>query len=151
MNVNFPAKPACERPKNFQHRFCCRSFTTTTTTKSSILIKSICRSESSTASRFVFSEAYSFVYSLQPPIRLTVGQDNARSTALLAVAKENGLDIELVETRPPNVDLDYLKLNPLGRVPTFVGSNGFILTESIAIAIYCTFLTLPRLVFLLSR
>lgn len=67
-------------------------------------------------------------------------QDNARSTVLLAVAKENNLDIELVETRPPNVSQDYLKLNPLGRIPTFVGSNGFILTESIAIAIYCTFL-----------
>ncbi|KEF61767.1 elongation factor 1-gamma [Exophiala aquamarina CBS 119918] len=65
-------------------------------------------------------------------------KDNARSTALLAVAKENGLDIELVETRPPNVSTDYLKLNPLGRVPTFVGSNGFTLTESIAIAIYFT-------------
>lgn len=64
-------------------------------------------------------------------------QENARSTALLVVAKENGLDVELVETRPPNVSTDYLKLNPLGRVPTFVGSNGFVLTESIAIAIYC--------------
>ena len=63
-------------------------------------------------------------------------KDNARSTALLAVAKEYNLDIELVETRPPNVTADYLKLNPLGRVPTFVGSNGFVLTESIAIAIY---------------
>ncbi|KIX10612.1 uncharacterized protein Z518_01696 [Rhinocladiella mackenziei CBS 650.93] len=65
-------------------------------------------------------------------------KDNARSTALLAVAKENKLDIELVETRPPNVDTEYLKLNPLGRIPTFVGANGFILTESIAIAIYFT-------------
>ncbi|KAL2432501.1 Elongation factor 1-gamma 2 [Exophiala dermatitidis] len=65
-------------------------------------------------------------------------KDNARSTALLAVAKENNLDIELVETRPPNVDTEYLKLNPLGRIPTFVGSNGFVLTESIAIAIYFT-------------
>ena len=65
--------------------------------------------------------------------------DNARSVVLRAVAKENNLDIELVETRPPNVDTDYLKLNPLGRIPTFVSPNGFILTESIAIAIYCEF------------
>ncbi|KAK5061340.1 hypothetical protein LTR84_007882 [Exophiala bonariae] len=65
-------------------------------------------------------------------------KDNARSTALLVVAKENNLDIELVETRPPNVSAEYLKLNPLNRVPTFVGSNGFILTEAIAIAIYFT-------------
>ncbi|EXJ80490.1 elongation factor 1-gamma [Capronia coronata CBS 617.96] len=63
-------------------------------------------------------------------------QDNSRSTVQLAVAKENNLDVELVETRPPNVDTEYLKLNPLGRIPTFVGSNGFVLTESIAIAIY---------------
>lgn len=63
--------------------------------------------------------------------------DNARSVVLRAVAKENNLDIELVETRPPNVDTNYLKLNPLGRIPTFVSPNGFILTESIAIAIYC--------------
>ena len=58
---------------------------------------------------------------------------------LLAVAKENNLDIELVETRPPDTDAEYLKLNPLNRVPTFVGADGFILTEVIAIAIYCKF------------
>jgi elongation factor 1-gamma len=63
--------------------------------------------------------------------------DNARSVVLLAVAKENNLDIELVETRPPNVSTEYLKLNPLGRIPTFVGKNDFILTEAIAVAIYC--------------
>jgi elongation factor 1-gamma len=63
-------------------------------------------------------------------------KDNARSTVLLVVAKENNLDIELVETRPPTDDAEYLKLNPLNRIPTFVGSNGFVLTESIAIAIY---------------
>lgn len=56
---------------------------------------------------------------------------------LLAVAKENNLDIELVDTRPPQTDVEYLKLNPLNRVPTFVGADGFILTEVIAIAIYC--------------
>lgn len=58
---------------------------------------------------------------------------------LLSVAKENNLDIELVETRPPNTTVDYLKLNPLNRVPTFVGADGFILTEVIAIAIYCKY------------
>ncbi|RMZ88607.1 hypothetical protein DV736_g4169, partial [Chaetothyriales sp. CBS 134916] len=55
----------------------------------------------------------------------------------LVVAKENNLDIELVETRPASgVSAEYLKLNPLGKVPTFVGANGFLLTEAIAIAIY---------------
>jgi glutathione S-transferase len=55
----------------------------------------------------------------------------------LVVAGENKLDVELVHTQPPNVDPEYLKLNPLGTVPTFVGSNGFILSEVMAIAIYC--------------
>ncbi|KAL9623342.1 MAG: hypothetical protein Q9160_002449 [Pyrenula sp. 1 TL-2023] len=63
---------------------------------------------------------------------------NSRTTALLAIAKENKLDIELVNTQPPDVSVDYLKYNPLGRIPTFVGSNGFVLTECIAIAIYFT-------------
>jgi elongation factor 1-gamma len=56
---------------------------------------------------------------------------------LLVIAKANNLDVELVETRPPNVDPEYLKFNPLGCIPTFVGSNGFVLTETMAIAIYC--------------
>jgi elongation factor 1-gamma len=56
----------------------------------------------------------------------------------LAVAKENKLDVELVETKPPVKDIEYFKLNPLGRVPTFVGANGYILTETMAIAVYCT-------------
>lgn len=61
----------------------------------------------------------------------------------LVVAKENKLDIELVHTQPPNVDAEYLKLNPLGCVPTFVGSNGFLLSEVMAIAIYCEHDPLP--------
>lgn len=31
---------------------------------------------------------------------------------------------------------DYLKINKLGKVPSFVGADGYELTESIAIAIY---------------
>ena len=34
------------------------------------------------------------------------------------------------------VSADYLKLNKLGKVPTFEGADGYILTEVIAIAIY---------------
>jgi hypothetical protein len=56
---------------------------------------------------------------------------------LLVIAEENKLDIELVHTQPPNTDPEYLKLNPLNCIPTFVGSNGFILSEVMAIAIYC--------------
>ncbi|KIN03573.1 hypothetical protein OIDMADRAFT_116917 [Oidiodendron maius Zn] len=61
---------------------------------------------------------------------------NSRSTVLLVIAKENNLDIEFAEVKPPNVDAAYLKLNPLARVPTFVGSDGLLLTEVMAVAIY---------------
>ena len=71
-------------------------------------------------------------------------QGNTRTTALLAVAKENNLDIKLIETNPhKGVPEPYLKLNPLGKIPTFVGSDGFVLSEVIAIAVYCEF-RLPK-------
>lgn len=64
-------------------------------------------------------------------------QGNPRSTAIRAVAKANKLDLEIVETTPANgVHPDYLKINPLGKVPSFVGGDGYTLTECIAIAIY---------------
>lgn len=33
---------------------------------------------------------------------------------------------------------EYLKYNKLGKVPTFVGADGYVLSECIAIAIYGT-------------
>lgn len=36
------------------------------------------------------------------------------------------------------VSAEYLKLNKLGKVPTFEGSDGFVLSETIAIAVYRT-------------
>lgn len=64
---------------------------------------------------------------------------NARTTVLLAIAKENKLDIEFVDTNPGNgVSAEYQKLNPLKKVPTFQAPNGWVLTEVIAIAIYFT-------------
>jgi hypothetical protein len=69
-----------------------------------------------------------------------VQQGNPRTTSLLAVAKENGLDIEFVDTEPAKgVSADYLKLNKLGKVPTFEGADGFVLSECIAIAVYCKY------------
>ena len=57
---------------------------------------------------------------------------------LLAVAKENNLDIEFVTTNPADgLSAEYVKLNPLKKVPTFEAPNGWILSEVIAIAIYC--------------
>lgn len=62
---------------------------------------------------------------------------------LLAVAKENNLDIEFVETNPAEgLSAEYTKLNPLKKVPTFEAPNGWILSEVIAIAIYCKYLSL---------
>lgn len=34
---------------------------------------------------------------------------------------------------------EYLKLNKLGKVPTFEGADGFVLSEAIAIAVYREF------------
>jgi hypothetical protein len=65
-------------------------------------------------------------------------QKNPRTIPILAVAKANGLDVELVETEP-NQGADYLKINALGKIPTFIGANGFNLNEAIAIAVYGMF------------
>ena len=72
-------------------------------------------------------------------------QGNARSTAIRAVAKANKLDLEIVETTPAKgVPPEYLKINPLGKVPSFVGGDGYTLTECMAIAIYSTYPALTR-------
>lgn len=64
--------------------------------------------------------------------------ENPRTLPLRVVAKANKLDIELVHTEPAKgVSDDYRLLNKLGRVPTFQGSDGYVLTECMAIAIYC--------------
>lgn len=55
----------------------------------------------------------------------------------MAVAKANNLQLEMVHTEPAKgVSDDYRKLNKLGKVPTFEGSDGYILSECLAIAIY---------------
>lgn len=62
---------------------------------------------------------------------------NPRTTAIKAVAVANNIDLEFVNTDIINgVDAEFLKINPLGKIPTFVGADGFVLTEAIAIAIY---------------
>ncbi|BFZ57302.1 elongation factor EF-1 gamma subunit [Savitreella phatthalungensis] len=60
---------------------------------------------------------------------------NARTTALLAVAKANGLDVEVAEVKPGDAKL--VEKFPFGKVPGFVGADGFQLQETMAIAIYC--------------
>lgn len=63
---------------------------------------------------------------------------NPRSTAILAVTKAYGLHLDIVYAEKSNKEA-YDKLcqyNPLGQVPTFVGSDGYVLTKCIAIALY---------------
>lgn len=57
---------------------------------------------------------------------------------LLAVAAENHLDIELVETNPDDdLSSEYLAMQPLHLIPAFRAPDGWYLTEVMAIAIYC--------------
>ncbi|KAK1827050.1 hypothetical protein QBC39DRAFT_362774 [Podospora conica] len=63
---------------------------------------------------------------------------NPRSTAILAVAKANNLELEVEEVDTANASAEYLKFNPLSKVPTFVGADSYVLFECIAIAVYIT-------------
>lgn len=68
-----------------------------------------------------------------------LSQQNPRSTAIKAVAKANNIDLEIVDTDPvKGVDAEYFNVNKLGKIPTFVGADGYTLHEAIAIAIYST-------------
>ena len=68
---------------------------------------------------------------------------NPRSLAILAIAKANNLPLEIKTiTSFKDATEEYLQLNPLGKIPTFVGADGYVLTESIAIALYGTVLLL---------
>ena len=58
---------------------------------------------------------------------------------MLAVAKANGLDLDVVNVDFDNITEEHRKANKQGKVPTFIGSDGFVLTECIALAIYSTF------------
>ncbi len=60
---------------------------------------------------------------------------NPRTTALLAVARANNLDVQIEEVKPHDAKL--LEKFPMGKVPGFEGSDGYLLFETNAIAIYC--------------
>ncbi|CCG83345.1 Elongation factor 1-gamma [Taphrina deformans PYCC 5710] len=62
---------------------------------------------------------------------------NPRTTALLAVAKANALDVDIIDVKPGDAKL--VEKFPMGKIPGFVGSDGFVLHETNAIAIYCKF------------
>lgn len=52
------------------------------------------------------------------------------------MAKANDVELEIVEVDTASPAGDYLKLNKLGKVPTFEGQDGYVLYECMAIAIY---------------
>ncbi|KAI6354121.1 hypothetical protein MCOR25_008739 [Pyricularia grisea] len=71
--------------------------------------------------------------------KLYTYEKNPRSTAILAVAKANDTPLEVVTVdKEKNIPADYTNYNKLGKVPTFVGADGYVLYECIAIAVYVT-------------
>lgn len=68
--------------------------------------------------------------------KLYTYEKNPRSTAIRAVAKANDLQLDVVEVDTTKPSAEYLKLNKLGKVPTFESEDGFVLYECMAIAIY---------------
>ncbi|KAL5041365.1 hypothetical protein BDW71DRAFT_217891 [Aspergillus fruticulosus] len=61
--------------------------------------------------------------------------DHCRTIAIKAVAKANGLELDIRETpRTP----EHLSISKLGKVPAFQGADGFKLLECMAIALYIT-------------
>lgn len=59
------------------------------------------------------------------------------------MAKANKLELDVVDVDATNTrgSAEYLKVSPLGKVPSFEGADGYVLTECIAIAIYGMLLT----------
>ncbi|KAK4168178.1 glutathione S-transferase [Cladorrhinum sp. PSN259] len=76
------------------------------------------------------SSSFGTIYSHDP---------NPRTTAILAIAKAQGLKLDVIyadkDQNPENYQ-KLLKVNPLGQVPVFVGADGYVLTECIAVALY---------------
>ncbi|KAL6793435.1 eEF1-gamma domain-containing protein [Trichoderma sp. SZMC 28013] len=64
--------------------------------------------------------------------------DQPRATAIKAVAKANGLELNISTVEAGKPSAEHLKAHPLGKYPAFLGEDGFALSESIAIAIYVT-------------
>ncbi|KAK9242937.1 EF1Bgamma1 [Lipomyces tetrasporus] len=61
---------------------------------------------------------------------------NPRTTVSYAVAKSIGLDIEVVETGSGKFTDEFIALFPVKKIPAFVGADGLVLNESIAISVY---------------
>ncbi|CRK35670.1 hypothetical protein BN1708_001302 [Verticillium longisporum] len=70
--------------------------------------------------------------------KLFAYQGNPRTTAILVVAKANGVELDLVESDGSKPTEEHLTANPLGKIPAFLGEDGYALSEAIAVAIYIT-------------
>ncbi|KYK56807.1 elongation factor 1-gamma 1 [Drechmeria coniospora] len=64
--------------------------------------------------------------------------DNPRSIAIKVVAKANGLDLKVVEADCTKPSAEHLKAHGLGKIPAFLGEDGFAVSECVAVAIYIT-------------
>lgn len=71
--------------------------------------------------------------------------DNPRTTAIKLVAEANNLKLDIVEVETgAAASSDYKLINKLGKIPSFVGVDGYTLSECIAIAIYSKAQSAPR-------
>ncbi|KAL1898397.1 elongation factor EF-1 gamma subunit [Ceratocystis pirilliformis] len=61
---------------------------------------------------------------------------NSRTTGILAVAKANNIDLEVVEAQIGNATAEHLDVHGLGKIPALITEDGYKLFESTAIAIY---------------
>ncbi|KAL4761853.1 glutathione S-transferase family protein [Aspergillus foveolatus] len=61
-----------------------------------------------------------------------------RATTLLALAKLHNLDVKIIHAERKNKETfeELCRYNPLGQVPTFVGADGFVLSECIPLTLY---------------
>ncbi|OAA52004.1 elongation factor 1-gamma [Metarhizium rileyi] len=64
--------------------------------------------------------------------------DNPRSVAIKAVAKANNLELKISEVQFGQPTADHQTASGLGKIPAFIGEDGFTLSEAIAVAIYVT-------------
>ncbi|CAH0038212.1 unnamed protein product [Clonostachys solani] len=62
--------------------------------------------------------------------------ENSRSIAIKAIAKAHKLELDIVYANLGNPSIEHLEVNSLGKIPTFVGEGGFVLSECIAVALY---------------
>ncbi|KAL4872634.1 hypothetical protein BDV12DRAFT_210529 [Aspergillus spectabilis] len=61
-----------------------------------------------------------------------------RSTTILALAKFNNLDLKIIyaDKKHKEAFAKLCEYNPVGQVPTFVGADGYVLTECIPLTLY---------------